>query len=168
MNNPDESYAAARKELEAHFKVSRQSIDAWHMSNREKPEPGSVCICGHPETTHSQSGLCAAGVSICFCRAPKPVVNVSDVRYFFRATKGPHEAHALSLGLQNLRNCGGTGQFIARWQCQSEGCTRTQGVGPVRLRSGGLLSLGLSVKDQHRLMCETCLFTRLNGGYPIG
>lgn len=168
MNNPDESYVAARKELESHFKVARQSIGVWHSSNHERPEPGGICICGHAEKAHASSGLCAAGVAICFCRAPKPVIYVSDVRYFYRATKGPHEAHALTLGLHNLRNCGGTFEVIARWQCNTKDCPMTQGVGPVRLRPGGLLALGLTVNDQHRLMCEKCLFTKLNERYPLG
>jgi hypothetical protein len=168
MNKPDEDYAAVRAELEKHFRFTKQAIQVWQGLNDGQPIPGLVCICGHPDQTHGQPGLCGAGDRICFCSAPRSILRVSDIRYFFRATKGPHEAHAMTLGLQTLISQGGEYELVVRWQCQTVNCMGSQGIGPVRFRPGGKLAFHLPLHEQNRLMCERCLFTKLNGSFLNG
>lgn len=168
LNNPDEDYAAVRAEQEKHFRFTKQAIQVWQGLNDGQPIPGLVCICGHPDKMHGQPGLCAAGDRICFCPASQPALRVSDIRYFFRATKGPHEAHAMTLGLNTLIYRGGEHEIVAPWRCYTVNCTGRQGIGPVRFRPGGKFAFHLTFHEQNRLMCERCLFTRLNGSFLNG
>ena len=117
---------------------------------------GEVCACGHPAEIHV--GMCEAGANVCLCREPRAVAKVSDIRYFFRATKGPHEAHALQLGLSALLASGGSYNMIGSWSCEVSDCTNRDSAMPVRMRGGYSPTLKLPVNDLHRFMCEECLF----------
>jgi hypothetical protein len=149
-------------ELIARFNVSRQCHSRWVDSYQAPLVSGYVCICGHPHREHVDGGMCRAGSQICFCRKPQRAMQVSDVRHFYKATKGPHEAHALVLGLNSLLADGGTSTRTMLWVCNLRACGRIQSVNPVRMRNSTTISLGLSAHDGHKLMCEPCLFRELN------
>jgi hypothetical protein len=150
-------------ELIAQFQVSKQCQSRWLDKYRDEPISGLICICGHPNVEHIDGGMCQAGSQICYCRKPKAALKVSDVRHFYKATKGPHEAHALVLGQNSLIACGGSWKREILWVCHFRGCNQIKGVNPVRMRNDVTLSLGLSAHDKHKLMCENCLFLELNG-----
>jgi len=153
---------AALHELFPQFQVPWQSQSRWMDSFNFWPIAGLVCICGHPNKEHRNGGICQAGKEICNCSRSETALNVSDVRYFFRATKGPHEAHALVLGLNSLNLSGGRSKPEIPWVCNFGDCNRTKGVNPVRMRNKTTLAMGLSVHDKHILMCERCLFQKLS------
>lgn len=167
FEHPDVLMQKARLESLKFFDVSEQCFKKWSEIPTSDSYPGNICICGHPNTSHIDGGLCVAGQNICYCRQPRDVIWVSDTRHFYRATKGPHQAHALELGIVNLTGGGGTFSRIVEWKCQSKDCVSSTRVGPVRKRGSGELSLGLSVTDNHKFMCERCLFIRLNGGFDV-
>jgi hypothetical protein len=144
------------------FQVSVQCQSRWRDSFNPWPMPGSICICGHPNMKHKNGGICQAGNEICNCSRSQTALSVSDVRYFFRATKGPHEAHALVLGLNSLNLSGGSSEKTMPWVCNFGDCNRIKGVNPVRMRNKTTLAMGLSIHDKHILMCEPCLFQKLN------
>ncbi len=151
------------QELVTVFQVSKQCQTRFLDRHCSEPVAGFICICGHPNVEHVDDGMCQAGSNICYCRRPRPALRVSDLRYFYRATKGPHEAHALVLGLGSLTQSGGSSSQEIPWVCNSPNCRQVQGVNPVRMRNANILSMGLSVHDKHKLMCEPCLFRALNG-----
>lgn len=147
------------------WKVSSQCLKKWSQITEKHDMSGSVCICGHPEASHSSGGLCDMGYMVCVCRGPRPVIWVDDIRYFYRATKGPHEAHALVLGLSELTRGGGAAHYQIDWRCEYQGCTGRRAVNPARFRNSRDLALGMPVNDLNKLICEPCLFGKLNGGY---
>lgn len=150
-------------ELFAQFQVPKQCHSRWTENFRLWPIAGLICICGHPNNEHIDGGTCHAGKHICYCRKPRTAITVSDVRYFYRATKGPHEAHALVLGVNALALSGGRSKREIPWRCDFRRCGQIAGVDPVRMRNEFTLSMSLSVHDNHKLMCEPCLFRELNG-----
>jgi hypothetical protein len=156
---------SAMNDLEMHFEVSPQCQRAWQEAMKRDEHSGHVCLCGHPELAHKDGGLCDAGINICFCRKPSPALLVSDIRYFYKATRGPHEAHALSLGFRSLDKHSGSYTLVTDWVCGARECERRQNVGPVRMSSNGALTLKLRGDDNHKLICERCLFMKLNGSY---
>lgn len=160
----DEIYDHMRWDMRTHFGVAPQCADKWLEYSNVASSKSEICICGHPEITHKDSGLCVAGVNVCFCRGHEPVVIASGILTFFSATKGPHESHALLRGLYRLRAVGGSFSTIGTWLCSDSDCRRSLKVGPVRMRNRRDLSLHLSVTDQNKMLCERCLFIRLNGG----
>lgn len=147
------------------WRVSRQCLRKWSKITEQDVKSGTVCICGHPTASHEGGGLCDMGYLVCVCRRPRPVIWVDDIRYFYRATKGPHEAHALVLGLAELVRGGGTAQYQVAWRCEYRGCTGRISVNPARFRNASDLALGMPVNDLNKLICEPCLFRELNGGY---
>lgn len=153
------------RKVAEHWRVSSQCLNSWSRINDLHDKRGMVCICGHPEVSHSGGGLCDAGSLVCLCRRPRPVIWVDDIRYFYRVTKGPHEAHALVLGLTELMLEGGVAHHQIDWQCEHRGCTGKLGVNPARFRNAKDLALGMPVQELNKLICEPCLFRELNGGY---
>lgn len=153
------------RNLRRHFEVSSQCRRKWEAMNPEERISGHICICGHPESSHEYGGLCSVGPSVCNCRRPRLALWVDDLRYFYRATKGPHEAHALVLGLGALIANRGSASYKIDWSCEMRSCSGTLRVNPARFRNGKNLSMGTSVHDTHKLICEPCLFMGLNGGY---
>jgi len=150
-------------DLEMHFEVSIQCQKAWQEAMKRSEHSGHVCLCGHPELAHKDGGLCNAGIDICYCRKPSLMLIVLDIRYFYKATKGPHEAHALSLGMLSYSKKNGFFRPVKDWVCGALGCEQRMGVGPVRMRNGRWVALRPSAKESHKLMCERCLSMKLNG-----
>jgi hypothetical protein len=153
------------RETSKQFDVDSQCLQKWKADFAGSKSNGNVCICGHPELAHNGGGLCAVSSMACVCRKPRLAVWVDDIRFFYRATKGPHEAHALVLGLGSLLTSGGDGRYLLPWVCEMRSCGGRLGVNPARFRNSNTLSLGMSVHDTHKLICEPCLFRNLNGGY---
>ena len=156
---------SSARDLLVQFKVSSQCRSVWLRCYLPMPVKGEICMCGHPVLDHAGGGLCGAGLFICCCRKPAPAILVSDTRHFYKASKGPHESHALVMGVETLVNSGGEFLRIVPWICTVRGCGRKKGTNPVRLRTPNHLAMGLSVQELHQLMCEPCLFQKLNGGY---
>lgn len=155
--NPSEAFTK--------YEVSILCLRKWRADSAETNSSGYVCICGHPESAHQSGGLCAVGSMACLCRKPRPAIWVDDIRFFYRATKGPHEAHALVMGIGELLSNGGMGRYVLPWICEMQSCKGRTGVNPARFRKNNALALGMSVHDNHKLICEPCLFRNLNGGY---
>lgn len=141
------------------YHVHAQCQAAWNERYAPPQGQGEICICGHPMFAHD--GMCTIGTDLCTCMQPEAFIQVSDTRHFFRFTKGPHEAHALSLGIQNLLNAGGQATITKPWLCSVKGCERQSGVLPVRMRSGNIPTLKVSVADLNRLLCDSCLQKKL-------
>lgn len=150
------------------YKVSPQCRRKWLEFADKSSGLSKICLCGHPTTAHSETGLCEAGISICCCRKPNPALIVLDGKYFFRATKGHHEGHALELGRRQYEVNVGKADELITWACSESGCQNTNGVSPVRMSKGTSLYMGLSPHERHKLLCERCLFVKLNGHYIDG
>lgn len=163
--NPPKYSGPELREYASHWKVSSQCLNKWLNISTRTDLSGNVCICGHPEHSHVDGGLCNAGSTICVCRKPRLVLWVDDIRYFFRATKGPHEGHALVLGLTALLQGNGKAQYQIEWRCEYQSCGGKVGVNPARFRNGIDIALGMPVNDLNKLICEPCLFRKLNDGY---
>ena len=147
------------------WSVSSQCLSAWRQLVDTNQKSGYICICGHPTVAHNAGRLCGVSPYVCACIRPRSVLWVSDVLYFFRATKGPHEGHALVLGLGSLLKSGGSAQYQIAWRCEYQGCEGNVLVNPARFRNSKDLALGMPVHDLNKLICEPCLFRKLNGGY---
>jgi hypothetical protein len=80
-----------------------------------------VCACGHPVSQHGEPypGFqgCFPPKSECLCKSPKPVLEVSDKRFFTRRTIGWGEKHALSRGLFGLVRSGGVARSLVGNSC---------------------------------------------------
>lgn len=163
--DPDKEHREAIDKILAHFDVFDRCRKNWQLWNSFEREAGSVCVCGHPERGHSEGLFCLTGDNVCFCPKFVRALVVSDIRFFYQVTLGPHDAHALSRGLRRLSSKGGTYSLPAPWTCCSKNCSNRTKVGPVRVRGNGGPSLGLSVNDKHVLMCERCLVSKLNGSH---
>ena len=162
--------SSVRKLIEKYerYQVSQQCRGEFRPLAVEADAQGNVCMCGHPEVTHSEGSLCVAGVGICYCNKYSKALRVSDIRYFFRATKGPHEAHALVLGLNALCRDGGNFSQLVVWQCSMPECGHIKRVNPVRMSKGTKPTLGATALERHKLVCEECLYRVLNGGFYNG
>jgi hypothetical protein len=160
-----ESKSTPARSLAPIFGVANQCLRKWMAMNPLEKLSGLVCICGHPEPAHADGGLCSVGPAVCVCRKPKAALWVDDLRFFYRVTKGAHEAHALVLGLQTLLATGGSATRSIDWVCDFRNCGGSVGVNPARFRNSTSLTLHMSVHDMHKLICEPCLFRELNGGY---
>ncbi len=150
--------------LAGEFRVAPEAFWNWIEKTDIATKQGKVCICGHPENTHSPGGLCEVGPNICTCNEPWWALLVSDLRCFYQYTKGPHEAHALVRGCETLARWAGKSDLLIDWRCSKSECFSRAIVGPVRRTKGGALSRGLGVSDKHQLLCERCLIAELNGG----
>jgi hypothetical protein len=84
-----------------------------------------VCVCGHPVSQHGEPypGFqgCFPPKSECLCKSPKPVLEVSDKRFFTRRTIGWGEKHALSRGLFGLVRAGGVVKSLVGNSCEKCG-----------------------------------------------
>lgn len=80
-----------------------------------------VCVCGHAMNKHSRhsNGIwsCHTARMYCPCELPKPVVEVSDTRYFMTKSRGYGASHALSTGLSRLGEVGGSSKLIVEPKC---------------------------------------------------
>ena len=162
------SYSSVSLELREesrHWNVSSQTLEKWGKLSSLDNFTGLVCICGHPVVLHSEGGLCEAGDTVCVCPKPRTALWVDDIRYFFRVTKGPHEAHALVMGLATLKQNRGEAVRQIDWLCEFKSCQGVVGVNPARFRNSENLAMGIPVRDLNRLICEPCLFRKLNGRY---
>lgn len=160
--------AISVSEAYTRFKVSPQCRPGFTEAVWNEHVAGYVCICGHPEVSHNGGILCEAGIGICYCARYSKTLRVSDVRYFFKATKGPHESHALVLGLSDLLASGGSSTSQVVWQCSFAECGQMQRVNPCRMGKGRKFTLGATALERHKLVCEACLYRGLNGGFFSG
>jgi len=138
------------------YLVHPECKEIWDATFPPPSFDGDVCICGHPLEIHDR--LCKAGATVCLCQDARAVARVSDTRYFFRSTKGPHEAHGLQLALSALSSAGGTFEKLQPWNCEVKECPTKGPALAVRMRGGYIPTLKLPVIDLHRFMCEDCLF----------
>lgn len=150
------------------FGVSRHLVNHWLGATASTdPVPGEICICGHPSSAHQFGTYCIVGPRVCTCSRPEPVLWVSDVRYFYKATKGPHEAHALTTGIQDLVSQGENLVRLVRWGCCIRGCTNWELVGPVRLKRGRPTLRIVNEHEKNVLLCEDCLYRYCNEGGSV-
>lgn len=153
------------REASRNWNVSSQASGKLGELSSLGSSRGLICICGHPVILHAESGLCRSGAIVCACPKSRPALLVDDIRFFLRVTKGPHEAHALVMGLSTLEEKGGQAVKQIDWRCEYKSCGGVMGVNPARFRNSSTLALGMTVRDLNRLICEPCLFRELNGGY---
>jgi hypothetical protein len=152
--NPFKTPKVKEKIME-NYSVHPKCELAWSKLYQPSDFQGEVCLCGHPMAAHN--GMCDVGRDVCLCTDPNPVIEVSDTRYFFRSTKGPHEAHALVLGVSALMKNGGSVQIDNPWRCFVKECSSQAKALPVRMRTGNVPTLKLSVNDANKLLCSSCL-----------
>ena len=146
------------------FQVSKHAIKRWlEDSQANAPWSGDVCMCGHPMALHQFGIQCLIGPRICTCVSPKAILRVSDLRYFYNASKGPHEAHALIRGNRALEERAGKSVQLLPWVCCIQGCTDGQFVGPVRLGDGRPTLRVVLNHEKNVLLCEDCLYRYSNG-----
>lgn len=162
--NADGWILAAERRIRAYFGVAGDCTNVSLSFGHNTETEGVICICGHPVEAHPEDGMCSVSPNICLCRGAKAVLWVSDKRFFYKATKGPHESHALLLGIADLESKLGRTSEVIPWVCRSKRCLSTSKVGPVRMRNGNKLALHVSVTESHAFMCETCLIQRLDRG----
>lgn len=150
------------------FGVSKHLVNYWlEAATSTDPVPGEICICGHPSSAHQFGTYCIVGPRVCTCSKPEPVLWVSDVRYFYKATKGPHEAHALIAGIQDLVSQGENLVRLVRWGCSIRGCINWEQVGPVRLKRGRPTLKVVNEHEKNVLLCEDCLYRYCNDGGSV-
>ena len=49
------------------YKVSPQCRSVFGYLAPRDSSKGPICLCGHPDFTHVEGGLCEAGIGICYC-----------------------------------------------------------------------------------------------------
>lgn len=82
--------------------------EAYLAARRERTETRNdaleICSCGHTKGAHKGQGIrdfeCSQGRINCPCKAFRPVVRVSNAKYFRFLSKGHREDHALQLGIE--------------------------------------------------------------------
>jgi hypothetical protein len=143
------------------FGVSYLAFPKWlDVNNGLMAKPGDVCLCGHPTEIHDEDRFCMVNPAICTCQKAQRILWASDLRNFYCVTKGPHEAHALSRGLINLKVNGGSFSLLDSWCCSDPGCRSLETVGPSRVKPGGMPTIHLQIHDKTTLLCEQCLLSR--------
>jgi hypothetical protein len=151
------------RKLREHFGVHNNQWEKWYELTHGLNKSGNVCRCGHPIELHDGSaGLCGIDTKICCCTEPNVAAKVSDLRYFFRASLGPFESHALARGLKLLVEAQGAYELSENWTCLVRNCASQTRVGVIRTNQNNQLRLRASVTERHIFMCETCYLARLN------
>jgi hypothetical protein len=96
------------------------AISAHREEIKRREFNRNVCVCGHAMNKHSQlSGhtFCHTARMYCPCEDPRPVVEVSDTRYFMTKSRGYGAHHALSTGLSRLHEVGGSSRLLIEPKC---------------------------------------------------
>lgn len=81
------------------------------LDERKDRKDRRICICGHSSHVHGHTArgdeICrsqaAGGQSQCKCSRHRPVMTVSNKRFFRSVTVGPGAQHALSRGVEKLK-----------------------------------------------------------------
>ncbi len=147
-----------------------------------------ICICGHATGRHKMGGtkisitttwpdqpfitggglkakvwICKPNGSTCNCQTWVPALEVSETRWFLKATEGAGHRHALSKGILALSKVGGSSM---KWLippvcalCQKEGWDN--GLAPTPLTENGKVKIGDGSDGLDRLVCKSC---RESGG----
>ena len=131
---------------------------------RVKPthRDGRVCICGHAISKHTFAvGIvsCKPSRLNCPCKTIKPVIDVSDTRYFLRKTEGSGPLHALSRGMAALEAANGSGSWLIGVECQNPNCAKTPNSRVVPVPVDGRVSpprVATSATGYDLLLCTTC------------
>lgn len=135
------------------FGLDANEIEAALAGKRD----GRICMCGHPLTQHDEFSAgqngCFPSRTICSCKTPFPVLDVSDKRFFQFSTTGWGERHAISVGLLALTKSGGTSRLLIESRCFN--CTNESvKLIPTSLSSGN--SILESTGEQNLLLCSSC------------
>ncbi len=135
------------------FGLNAGEIEAVLAGKRD----GRICACGHPLTQHDELGDgrsgCFPSRTICSCKTPYPVLEVSDKRFFQFSTIGWGERHAISIGLLALRKSGGTSKVLVEsrcFRCRNESVKLI----PTSLNAGN--SILECPGEQNLLLCSSC------------
>jgi hypothetical protein len=157
----------------AQMGIDPNEVDEFDDRQRKGgPLDRRVCICGHAINKHKKpaepkdipwkSGptdgyLCKPnGGMSCACRAPLPVLLVSDTRTFLRRTEGGGALHALIRGLRNMPE-----KATAEWLIERT-CARCDATGdeyqiyPVPLTKTGKLVFDGASEGYDRFLCQKC------------
>lgn len=106
-----------------------------------------ICACGHSLARHRQfEGMtprCQPSSMSCPCKLVRPVVLVSNSKWFVRKTTGVGSRHALGLGLAALEMHGGTWEWVEGEGVRCDRCSREVGDGEGEGESGGLLPVAV-------------------------
>jgi hypothetical protein len=140
--------------------INSESVMRFISERDRYDQSKHVCICGHAINKHKELGggrlMCITGRHYCPCVAKQPVLYSNDTRYFMRKTYGLGSKHALSTGLQRLKQVGKAAHWLEAPACWNDSCT-----------SGNPLIFPVPM-DKHSLivnepgclnafLCETCI-----------
>ena len=123
---------------------------------------GRICLCGHPVSRHIvAAGIvsCTLGRQTCPCKSVKPVIDVTDTRYFLKKTEGYGPLHALSRGVALLEEKGGSGDWIVTIECQNPNCAKTPNSRVIPVPVDGRVTpprVATSATGYDLLLCTTC------------
>lgn len=127
-----------------------------------------VCICGHTMKGH-RANISAPGETqcrvtkvYCPCIAARPVISVSDTRYFVRNTIGNGARHALMRGIEAAQS-NDKKEVEIEWlidlKCDEDGCGKTEGLTVVNLTVHGIV-LPDRPAEFSVFLCKECRLKR--------
>jgi len=101
-----------------------EALQSLQISRERKTFNRTICICGHPSAHHNKGDdgtHCYSKNIYCPCAQLVPVVEVEDLRFFSKITRGEGANHALSLGLTSLTRSRKSASWLTSpccWVCK--------------------------------------------------
>lgn len=115
-----------------------------------------INVCGHPIARITNAAgivYCKPTRMECPCKKIRPMLEVSDLRFFLRRTEGGGALHALTRGLAALEAAGGQAKWLEDLQCDRCGATEG-GVVPVPVTANGIKVSRATGYDA--MLCRVC------------
>lgn len=115
-----------------------------------------INVCGHPVARITSVGgivYCKPSKMECPCKKVRPMLEVSDLRFFLRRTEGAGALHALTRGLAALEMAGGTATWLEDLSCDRCGGVEG-GVVPAPVTQGGVIVSRATGFDA--MLCRKC------------
>jgi hypothetical protein len=80
-----------------------EAVETSNLYRKVLHDDKQICSCGHGISRHKfdkyqNRYICQPSAYICPCMVMKPVIEVSNTRYFMRKSQGSGVKHALSMG----------------------------------------------------------------------
>ena len=164
--------------------VDPQLVEIYDSSvERSRKVDRRICICGHATGRHKIGGTkttittvwpdqtiiegggfkakvwrCKPNGNDCNCQTWIPTLEVSETRWFLKATEGANHRHALTKGILALSKING---HSIKWLippicvlCKKEGWEN--GLAPTPLTESGKVKIGDGSDGLDRLVCKSC------------
>ncbi len=115
-----------------------------------------INVCGHPVARITNANgivYCKPTRMECPCKKLRPMLEVSDLRFFLRRTEGGGALHALTRGLAALEEAGGSAKWLVDLVCDR--CGKADGgVVPVPVTGNGIQVSRATGFDA--MLCKDC------------